>query len=98
MMFGIGNDLIAIARIEAALKRHGDRFAERILGPRAPRRTSGNGTAAAARQSSGNGRAAATHAAKVRRCSLPQLPIGAWEQADRSSGGLTKPQGSNAWR
>ncbi len=33
MMFGIGNDLIAIPRIQAALKRHGDRFAERILGP-----------------------------------------------------------------
>ena len=33
MIFGIGTDLVEIARIEAAFARHGDRFAERILGP-----------------------------------------------------------------
>ncbi|MDY7578504.1 holo-ACP synthase [Herbaspirillum sp. RTI4] len=32
MIYGIGTDIIRIARIEAALKRNGDRFAERILG------------------------------------------------------------------
>lgn len=32
MIYGIGTDLIRIARIEAALARHGDRFAERVLG------------------------------------------------------------------
>ncbi|HTJ98694.1 MAG TPA: holo-ACP synthase [Bordetella sp.] len=30
---GIGLDLIRIDRIERALARHGDRFAERVLGP-----------------------------------------------------------------
>lgn len=33
MIAGLGTDLIEIARIEAALARHGDRFAERVLGP-----------------------------------------------------------------
>lgn len=33
MIYGIGTDLIQIPRIEAALARHGDRFAEKILGP-----------------------------------------------------------------
>jgi holo-[acyl-carrier protein] synthase len=33
MIYGIGTDIIQISRIEAALSRHGDRFAERILGP-----------------------------------------------------------------
>ncbi|NEX62773.1 holo-ACP synthase [Noviherbaspirillum galbum] len=33
MIYGIGTDIIQIPRIEAALARHGDRFAERILGP-----------------------------------------------------------------
>lgn len=33
MIYGIGTDIIQISRIEAALGRHGDRFAERILGP-----------------------------------------------------------------
>ena len=33
MIFGIGTDIVEIARIRAALARHGDRFAERILGP-----------------------------------------------------------------
>ena len=33
MIYGIGTDLIQISRIEAALGRHGDRFAEKILGP-----------------------------------------------------------------
>ncbi|MBI1889640.1 MAG: holo-ACP synthase [Burkholderiales bacterium] len=32
MIFGIGTDIIQISRIEAALARHGDRFAEKILG------------------------------------------------------------------
>ncbi|HYD62428.1 MAG TPA: holo-ACP synthase [Noviherbaspirillum sp.] len=33
MIYGIGTDIIQIARIEAALVRNGDRFAEKILGP-----------------------------------------------------------------
>ena len=33
MIFGIGTDIIRIARIEAALARNGDRFAQKILGP-----------------------------------------------------------------
>ena len=33
MIYGIGTDIIQISRIEAALGRHGDRFAEKILGP-----------------------------------------------------------------
>jgi holo-[acyl-carrier protein] synthase len=33
MIYGIGTDIIRIARIEAALARHGERFAEKILGP-----------------------------------------------------------------
>lgn len=33
MIFGLGTDIIRIDRIAAALSRHGDRFAERILGP-----------------------------------------------------------------
>ena len=33
MIYGIGTDIIRIARIEAALARHGERFAARILGP-----------------------------------------------------------------
>jgi len=32
MIYGIGTDIIQISRIEAALGRHGDRFAEKILG------------------------------------------------------------------
>jgi holo-[acyl-carrier protein] synthase len=32
MIFGIGTDIQRIDRIRAALERHGDRFAERILG------------------------------------------------------------------
>ena len=31
MIVGIGTDIVAIARIEAALARHGERFARRIL-------------------------------------------------------------------
>lgn len=34
MIFGIGTDLIEIERIRGAEARHGDRFAERILGAR----------------------------------------------------------------
>ena len=33
MIFGIGTDIIRIARIEAALARNGERFAQKILGP-----------------------------------------------------------------
>jgi holo-[acyl-carrier protein] synthase len=33
MIFGIGTDILQIPRIEAALARNGDRFAEKILGP-----------------------------------------------------------------
>lgn len=32
MIYGIGTDIIQISRIEAALSRNGDRFAEKILG------------------------------------------------------------------
>jgi holo-[acyl-carrier protein] synthase len=32
MIFGIGTDIVQIRRIEAALKRSGSRFAEKILG------------------------------------------------------------------
>ena len=31
MIFGVGTDVVEIGRIEAALKRHGERFARRIL-------------------------------------------------------------------
>lgn len=33
MIFGIGTDIQRVERIRAVLARHGDRFAERILGP-----------------------------------------------------------------
>jgi holo-[acyl-carrier protein] synthase len=33
MIYGIGTDIIQISRIEAALSRHGERFAQKILGP-----------------------------------------------------------------
>jgi holo-[acyl-carrier protein] synthase len=33
MIFGVGTDIIQITRIEAALARKGERFAEKILGP-----------------------------------------------------------------
>ena len=33
MIYGIGTDIIQIGRIEAALERNGERFAEKILGP-----------------------------------------------------------------
>lgn len=33
MIYGIGTDIIAVGRIEAALSRFGDRFAQRILAP-----------------------------------------------------------------
>lgn len=32
MIYGIGTDIVRIARIEAALARNGERFAEKILG------------------------------------------------------------------
>jgi holo-[acyl-carrier protein] synthase len=31
VIFGIGTDIVSVSRIERALARHGDRFAERIL-------------------------------------------------------------------
>lgn len=31
MIFGIGTDIVAVARIESALESHGERFAARIL-------------------------------------------------------------------
>jgi holo-[acyl-carrier protein] synthase len=33
MIYGIGTDILQIPRIEAALARNGERFAEKILGP-----------------------------------------------------------------
>ena len=33
MIYGIGTDICKIPRIEAALARSGDRFADKILGP-----------------------------------------------------------------
>ena len=33
MIYGIGTDIVQISRVEAALARNGDRFAEKILGP-----------------------------------------------------------------
>ena len=33
MIYGVGTDVVEIARIEAALKRYGERFARRILCP-----------------------------------------------------------------
>lgn len=33
MIYGIGTDICQIPRIEAALERNGERFAEKILGP-----------------------------------------------------------------
>ncbi|SPE29961.1 Holo-(acyl-carrier-protein) synthase [Burkholderiales bacterium] len=34
MIFGIGTDAVEVARIEAAVARHGVHFVQRILGPR----------------------------------------------------------------
>jgi len=31
MIFGIGTDIVTVARIEAAIQRHGDAFAKRVL-------------------------------------------------------------------
>lgn len=33
MIFGIGTDIVRIERMQQALQRHGDKFAERILSP-----------------------------------------------------------------
>lgn len=33
MIYGIGTDIVAVARIEAALVRHGERMLERMLSP-----------------------------------------------------------------
>lgn len=38
MIYGIGTDLVEIDRIASASARHGDRFAQRILGPQEMRR------------------------------------------------------------
>lgn len=34
MIFGVGTDIVTVARIEAAMERHGAAFAERILSAR----------------------------------------------------------------
>lgn len=31
MIFGIGTDIVSVSRMQSALQRHGERFAERIL-------------------------------------------------------------------
>jgi holo-[acyl-carrier protein] synthase len=31
VIFGIGTDIVSVSRMESALQKHGDRFAERIL-------------------------------------------------------------------
>jgi holo-[acyl-carrier protein] synthase len=33
MIYGIGTDIVQISRVQAALERSGERFAEKILGP-----------------------------------------------------------------
>lgn len=33
MIYGIGTDIVQISRVQAALARNGERFAEKILGP-----------------------------------------------------------------
>ena len=33
MIYGIGTDIVAVARVGESLSRHGERFAERILAP-----------------------------------------------------------------
>jgi holo-[acyl-carrier protein] synthase len=33
VIFGVGTDVVEIARIQAALERHGERFAQRVLCP-----------------------------------------------------------------
>ena len=33
MVYGIGTDICDIRRIQASLERHGERFAQRVLGP-----------------------------------------------------------------
>ncbi|MBH1977477.1 MULTISPECIES: holo-ACP synthase [unclassified Simplicispira] len=33
MIYGIGTDICDVRRIRASLERHGDRFAEKVLGP-----------------------------------------------------------------
>jgi holo-[acyl-carrier protein] synthase len=33
MIYGIGTDIVQISRIERALERNGERFAEKVLGP-----------------------------------------------------------------
>ena len=33
MIFGVGTDMVTVSRMEEALGRHGERFAERILTP-----------------------------------------------------------------
>ena len=33
MLYGVGTDMVLITRLKAALDRHGERFAEKVLGP-----------------------------------------------------------------
>ena len=33
MIYGVGTDIVMIARIESLLDRYGERFARRVLGP-----------------------------------------------------------------
>ncbi|MYL24510.1 holo-ACP synthase [Vreelandella massiliensis] len=47
MIVGIGSDIARVARFEAAMARHGARFAARILGPEEQRRLAGHSQPAA---------------------------------------------------
>lgn len=49
MIYGIGADVVEIARVDAALRRFGRRFAERVLGPQELRRFDARNARAAAR-------------------------------------------------
>lgn len=33
MIYGVGTDIVSVDRVQRALERHGDRFAQRILSP-----------------------------------------------------------------
>ncbi|HXF47314.1 MAG TPA: holo-ACP synthase [Burkholderiaceae bacterium] len=49
MIYGTGADVVEIARVEAALRRFGRRFAERVLGPQELQRFDARSARAAAR-------------------------------------------------
>ena len=49
MIFGVGTDIVEIARIAAAVERFGDRFVDRILGPEERRRYDARRTRSAQR-------------------------------------------------